>query len=466
MEHKNIILISGGGVSGLGKGLIASSLGSLLKNPTFLKIDPYLNVNAGTLGPSEHGEVFVLDDGTETDLDLGNYQRFCNINLTKDNTMTTGKLYKMIAEKEENGEYLGQTIQVVPHITNLIEEHIHKLAKDHDTVIIELGGTADDIENTPFVASLARYKEKYSLFHIHVSLVPLMGEYKTKPLQTSVKNFCRKELKPDLIIARTLDYNPAPKSMLKKIEDITLIKCINIHNSHNIYDIPDQLLTLESYFTMNQSYKIDMINNTLTIGICGKYSDSVDAYQSLSQSLILAGYSLGIKIKIVWNKVDVDGVVVAGGFGSRGIQEKINILKYCRENDVPCLGICLGMQCMVLEYQRNVLKIDAQSEEMSNENLVIRKIDNKMHKGGMLVKIKENTHLYEAYNEEVIEERFRHRYKVVDSTGFVVSARKNDEITGIELEDHPFYVGVQYHPEFKGSLTHPHPLFQYFLKTL
>lgn len=460
----NVLLITGGSVSGIGKGLIASSLGTLLNNPSFLKIDPYLNVTAGSIGPAEHGEVFVLDDGTETDLDLGNYQRFCNVNLTKDNTLTTGKLYQTIAQKEANGDYLGQTIQVVPHITNLIEEHIQKLLQNHDYLIIELGGTADDIENTPFVAALSRYRHKYGLFHIHVSLVPLMGEYKTKPLQTSVKSFCEKDLRPDVLIARTLDHNPVPKSIIKKIEDITMIKSINVHNTPNIYDIPKQLGSIVS--TLMPPRDVKLLTKTLTVSICGKYSDSVDAYQSLSQSLFLAGYSLNSNIKIVWNQLDADGVIIAGGFGSRGVEDKIEMLQYCRENNVPCLGICLGLQCMVLEYQRNVLKINANSEEYGTDNLVIREIDGNMHTGSMKVHIIGDSHLSNAYGMSEVYERFRHRYMVTETRGFLVCGTKGREIAALELAGHPFYVGVQYHPEFKGSSKDPHPLFRYFLEKL
>jgi CTP synthase len=463
-----IILISGGSISGIGKGLIASSIGSLLTNVTFLKIDPYFNYDAGTLGPSEHGEVFVLKDGTECDLDLGNYQRFCNItDLSQQNTLTTGKLFQTIFENEKCGKYLGKTIQIVPQVTNIFKEWIHKLGKNKDYIIIELGGTVGDLENTHFIASLQRLN--HPIFHIHVSLVPCIhGEYKTKLVQTSVQAFIHDGLKPDLIVSRS--DKQLSDQIIDKIQDRTMIPTMNVWNVDNIYNIPCQFKKLKQFFpNINIPFPLKEFSKTISIDLFGKYSHP-DAYHSLTQSLYLSARKLGISLEFTQNPI-CDGIIVPGGFGERGVDAKIKILKYARENKIPCLGICLGMQCMALEYHRNVLgNTKASSEEFGTGNYVVKQFSNKeMRRGDKVLDVEKSSILYEIYQQEQIKERFRNKYYVDDTIGFQVSSRMSDTCpSSIELtrEEHPFYIGVQYHPEFSSTFQEPNNMFIYFLKKL
>lgn len=463
-----IILISGGSISGIGKGLIASSIGSLLTNVTFLKIDPYLNYDAGTLGPSEHGEVFVLKDGTECDLDLGNYQRFCNItDLSQQNTLTSGKLFQTIFENEKLGKYLGKTIQIVPHVTDIFQDWINKLGENKDYVIIELGGTVGDLENTHFIASLQRLN--YPIFHIHVSLVPCIhGEYKTKLVQSSVQAFIHDGLKPDLIIARSDKH--LDDQIIEKIQDRTMIPTMNVWDVDNIYNIPCQFEKLKQFFPyINIPNELQEFTKTISINLFGKYSHQ-DAYHSLTQSLYLSARKLDISLKFTQD-LDCDGIIVPGGFGERGIDDKINILKYARKNKIHCLGICLGMQCMAIEYHRNVLgNTKATSEEFGSGNFVVKQfLNKKMRKGDKVLDVEKNSILYKIYQKEQIKERFRNKYYVDDITGFNISSRMYDTFpSSIELpqEEHPFYVGVQYHPEFSSTFRESNKLFTYFLKKL
>ena len=458
-----IILITGGSISGIGKGLIASSIGSLLTNVTFLKIDPYLNVSAGSLGPSEHGEVFVLEDGSEVDLDLGNYQRFCDITtFDQNNSLTTGKLFKEIIQQEIEGYFLGQTIQIVPHVTEFFKEWIENISRNKDYCIIELGGTVGDIENTHFISSLRRLN---NVFHIHVSLVPFIQEYKTKLIQTSTNAFVHKGLKPDFVIARS--DNQLPESIIDKIQTMTMIPCMNIWNVKNIYNIPCQMEKLKQFLPISIPSQLPEFSDTIPIFIGGKYTHQ-DAYLSLFESLHLAARKLFMRIEFTTDK-SKGGIIIPGGFGERGLDKKIELLKYARENKIPCLGICLGMQCMALEYQRNVLNFNAQSEEFSNENLVIKEMDGTMHSGAKRMNITNSeTKFSKIHNKPVIYERFRHKYYVSDTSGFNVTAttEENGYPAVIELTDetHPFYMGVQYHPEFLSTFKTPNHLFVEFLK--
>lgn len=454
-----IILITGGSISGIGKGLIASSIGSLLSNYTFtfLKIDPYFNYDAGTLGPSEHGEVFVLEDGSECDLDLGNYQRFCNLtDLNQQNTLTSGKLFSHLQKQEQQGKYLGKTIQIIPHVTDLFQEWINQLAHNKDYVIIELGGTVGDPENTHFIASLQRLQQP--IFHIHVSLTPCIhNEYKTKLVQTSVQSFIQSGLTPNLIIARS--EQPLHNDIINKIQNKTMIPTMNVWNVDNIYNIPCQFEKLKQFFPNIKIPKpLTEFSKTISINLHGKYSHP-DAYHSLIQSLYLAAIQLQLSINFTQD-YNCDGIIVPGGFGERGIQNKIHILQYAREHKIPCLGICLGMQCMILEYQRNVLhNKTANSEEFGNENdnLVIKQFpDKKMNKG--LKQIITTT-------ETIIYERFRNKYYVDNTSGFTVTGTFNNKPAIIQLEDHPYYIGVQYHPEFSSTFNNPNPIFTEFLET-
>lgn len=461
-----IVLITGGSISGIGKGLIASSIGSLLNNVTFLKIDPYLNFDAGTLGPSEHGEVFVLNDGTEVDLDLGNYQRFCNLdNLSYMNTLTTGKLFNHIFQQEKDGKYLGQTIQIIPHVTDFFQQWIEQLSVNKDYVIIELGGTVGDIENTHFIASLRRLS--FDIFHIHVSLVPYIQEYKTKLVQTSVNSFIKHGLTPNLIITRS--DKPLSNLILKKINSITMIPTINVWNESNIYNIPYQLKDLKQFLPITIPKPLLEFSKTITINIVGKYSHQ-DAYHSLYQSLYLSARTLSLNIN--FSNDNYDGIIIPGGFGERGIDYKLEMIKKARINNIPCLGICLGMQCMILEYQKNVLNKKVISEEFLNSDnknydIVIKNIDSTMHKGMKKIHILNNTKLFEIYQKTYnINERFRHKYYVSDTSGFVTSATCTNPNypAAIELFNHLFFIGVQYHPEFNSTINKPHPLFTHFLK--
>ena len=517
------IFVTGGVVSGLGKGITAASLGRLLKarglKVAAQKLDPYINVDPGTMSPYQHGEVFVTNDGAETDLDLGHYERFIDEDLNKYSNLTTGKVYWNVLNKERRGEYLGSTVQVIPHITNEIKEFIYSVGKktDADVVITEIGGTTGDIESQPFLEAIRQVSlevgSENSLF-IHVTLVPFLrgsDEHKTKPTQHSVKELQGMGIRPDIIVLRCDE--PLEENIFKKIAMFCNVKDDCVIENRTIPVLYEAPLMLEEHdFSLivcrelglwtkapNLTEWTDMVNkiknlkNKVSVAIVGKYVQLHDAYLSVAEALRHAGYHHSAEVKIEWvdsetiTKENVaqklrncDGIIVPGGFGSRGIEGKIITAEYARVNDVPYLGICLGMQTAVIEFARNVCSMaDADSGEFNN-NSSHKVIDflpdqnDSINKGGTLrlgaypCKIKEGTKMYECYGTDYVEERHRHRYEfnnefrsVLANSGLTISGTSPDDyiVEAVEIEENRFYVGVQFHPEFKSRPNKPHPLF-------
>ncbi len=520
---KKYIFVTGGVVSGLGKGITAASLGRLLKarglKVAAQKLDPYINVDPGTMSPYQHGEVYVTEDGAETDLDLGHYERFIDENLNKFSNLTTGKVYWNVLNKERKGEYLGSTVQIIPHVTNEIKEFVYRVGKetDADVIITEIGGTIGDIESQAFIEAVRQISlevgKENSLF-IHVTLVPFLSgsdEHKSKPTQHSVKELQGMGVKPDVIILRADE--PLEESIFNKIALFCNVKkdCV-IENITLpvLYEAP--LMLEKSNFSevvcrelginapapdlTEWEEMVDRIKNlhkTVKIALVGKYVALHDAYLSVAEALRHAGYLLGAKVEILWtdsetvteNNVadilkDADGILVPGGFGNRGIEGKIIAAKYARENNVPYLGICLGMQTAVIEFARNVAGIkDADSGEFkpNGANKVIDFLPDQsetVNKGGTLrlgaypLKINENTKLFECYKTLEVFERHRHRYEfnndyrdVLTENGLVIGGTSPDGyiVETIENPKCDFFVGVQFHPEFKSRPDKPHPLF-------
>lgn len=522
------IFVTGGVVSSLGKGITAASLGRLLKNRglnvTIQKFDPYINVDPGTMSPYQHGEVFVTDDGAETDLDLGHYERFIDINLNKNSNVTTGKIYSTVIRKERRGDYLGGTVQVIPHITNEIKDRVFRAAKEThaDVVITEIGGTVGDIESLPFLEAIRQIKSdvgRDNVMYIHCTLVPYLnaaGEMKTKPTQHSVKELRSLGIQPNVIVART--ERPISQDMKDKIAlfcDIDPKAVIEAPDAETLYQVPLHLqaqnlddivcnhLHLEcGEADMTEWTKlVDRVLNlskTVTIGIVGKYVDLQDAYLSVAEALRHAGYEFDSEVKIKWinsEKVngsnvadllsDVDGVLVPGGFGDRGIEGKIHAIRYVRENKVPFLGICLGMQLASVEFARHVLHLEgAHSAEIDPstpyaiidllpEQKEVEDLGGTLRLGLYPCRLEEGTKAFEAYGEPVIYERHRHRYEFnnefreqMEDHGFVFSGLSPDGrlVEIIELKDHPWFVASQFHPEFKSRPTRPEPLFRNFVQ--
>jgi CTP synthase len=522
------LFVSGGVASSLGKGLTASSLGRLLVarglRVTMQKLDPYLNVDPGTMNPFQHGEVFVTDDGAETDLDIGHYERFLDTNLHGSANVTTGQVYSRVIAKERRGEYLGETVQVIPHITNEIKERIRAMAApDIDVVITEIGGTVGDIESQPFLEAARQIRQEVgrdNVFYLHVSLVPYIGpsgELKTKPTQHSVVALRSIGIAPDAIVLRS--DRAIPLSVKKKISlmcDVDLAAVVAAVDAPSIYDIPKVLhaegldayvvkrLGLESHEVVWGEWdalleKVHHPKHHIRVGLVGKYIDLPDAYLSVSEALRAGGFANEAKIEIVWipsdecatpdgaakNLKDVDAICVPGGFGIRGIEGKVGALRYARENKIPTLGLCLGLQCMVIEAARNLAGIsDAISAEFSDSGTpVIATMDDqreivagKQDMGGTM-----RLGLYQAdllagsvvattYASLKISERHRHRYEVnnlyrdqIASAGLVFSGfyKTQDLVEFVELPKgvHPYYVGTQAHPELRSRPTRPHPLF-------
>lgn len=522
------IFVTGGVVSGLGKGITAASLGRLLKSRGLKvaaqKLDPYINVDPGTMSPFQHGEVYVTEDGAETDLDLGHYERFIDENLNKYSNLTTGKVYWNVLNKERRGEYLGSTVQVIPHITNEIKEFVYSVGKktDADVVITEIGGTIGDIESQPFIEAVRQISlevgRENSLF-IHVCLVPFLSgsdEHKSKPAQHSVKEMQGMGVNPNIIVLRC--DKPLENSIFDKISLFCNVKrdCV-IENITlpNLYEAP--LMLEKSGFSeivcrelnikapepdlaewTKLVEKIKAERKEVYIGLVGKYVELHDAYLSVAEALRHAGYYYDARVKITWidsetitdeNSAeilkDLDGIIVPGGFGSRGIEGMIFAAKYARENNVPYFGICLGMQIAVIEYARHVAGIkDANSGEFDEicENKVIDFMPGQyedIDKGGTLrlgaypCVLQENTNILSLYGEKNISERHRHRYEfnndyreILQQHGLTLSGISPDGrlVETVELTERPFFVGVQYHPEFKSRPNKPHPLFKGFIK--
>ena len=523
--NKKYIFVTGGVVSGLGKGITAASLGRLLKSRGLKvaaqKFDPYINIDPGTMSPYQHGEVFVTDDGAETDLDLGHYERFIDESLNKFSNITTGKVYWNVLNKERRGEYLGETVQVIPHITNEIKNQVYKLGKitDSDIIITEIGGTVGDIESQPFLEAIRQVSlevgEENCIF-IHVTLVPYIAgseELKSKPTQHSVKELQGLGIKPDMIICRC-DI-PLDESIKKKISLFCNVKpdCV-IENStvENLYEAPLMLeksnfseivcrelgikgtkCDLTEWTELVAKIKTAINNDSINIAIVGKYVKLHDAYISVAESLRHAGYAEGVNVNILWidseeitrDNVaemlkDCKGIVVPGGFGNRGVEGKIEAVRYCRENNLPCLGICLGMQVAVIEFARNVLGLkDANSREFDDitENPVIDIMSDQidiedmggtMRLGAYPCAIKKDSKLFEIYGKELIHERHRHRFEFNNkyrdmylANGMNLSGISPDGrlVEAVEIKDNDFFVGVQYHPEFLSRPNRPHPLF-------
>ncbi|NEZ47411.1 CTP synthase [Clostridium niameyense] len=522
------IFVTGGVVSSLGKGITAASLGRLLKNRgikvSIQKFDPYINIDPGTMSPYQHGEVFVTEDGAETDLDLGHYERFIDENLSKNSNVTTGKIYWSVISKERRGDYLGATVQVIPHITNEIKSRVYRVAKekDVDVVITEIGGTIGDIESLPFLEAIRQIKYEVgreNVCFIHVTLVPYLGaagELKTKPTQHSVKELRSIGIQPDIIVCRS--EKNIPEDLKKKIGlfcNVESEDVIQNLNASNLYEVPlmlhkeglDNLVCKKLGLSCNKIdnsewnsmvENIKNISKNVTIALVGKYVELHDAYISVVEALNHGGYANNCDVNIKWINAedikeesidtylkDVDGVLLPGGFGDRGVEGKILAANWARKNKVPFLGICLGMQCAVIEFSRNVLGFkDANSSEINpnTQYPVIdlmpdqKDIDDKggtMRLGSYPCKLLKESKAYESYGEEVIYERHRHRYEFnneyrneLTKAGLILSGLSPDErlVEIVEVEDHPFYVAVQFHPELKSRPNRPHPLFKSLIK--
>lgn len=522
------IFVTGGVVSSLGKGITAASLGRLLKNRgltvTIQKFDPYINVDPGTMSPYQHGEVFVTDDGAETDLDLGHYERFVDINVTKFNNITTGKIYSTVLQKERRGDYLGGTVQVIPHITNEIKDRVFRAGQETnvDVVITEIGGTVGDIESLPFLEAIRQIKSdvgRDNVMYIHCTLVPYIkaaGELKTKPTQHSVKELRSLGIQPNLIVLRT--EMPMSEDMKDKIAlfcDIEAKAVIECPDADTLYSIPltlqeqhmDQIVLEHLKIQAPEAdmtewnalvKKVTNLSKMTSIALVGKYVELQDAYISVVEALKHAGYQFDADIDIRWinseevnedNVKDilgeVDGILVPGGFGDRGIEGKILAIQFARENKVPFLGICLGMQLASIEFARNVLGYkDAHSAEIEPntshpiidllpEQKDVEDLGGTLRLGLYPCKLTEGTKAFAAYDDEVIYERHRHRYEFnnhyrqeMEAKGFTFSGTSPDGrlVEIIELKDHPWFLASQFHPEFISRPTRPQPLFRDFVE--
>ncbi len=534
MSETKYIFITGGVLSSLGKGIASASIATLLKNSglkvSILKADPYINVDPGTMSPLEHGEVFVTDDGAETDLDLGHYERFLDENLSQKNNFTTGRVYSTVIEKERRGDYLGKTIQVIPHIVGEIVRRIKKAGEGQEILIVEIGGTVGDIEGLPFLEAIRAMRVelgKKNAMNIHLTLVPYIkvaGELKTKPTQHSVGELRRIGITPDMIICRS--EIPLNRDLKNKIA----ISCgvdkncvIESPDSASIYQIPLTFLNQNILEPIAENLGLKKLNpnmskwdslvkrviapnSEVTIAFVGKYLDLKESYKSLTEGLIHAGATLDTKVKINWvdseklnsenvDKIlkDVSGVLVPGGFGERGIDGKMTAINYARINKIPFLGICLGMQLAIIEFARNILNIkDANSMEFdpNTKEPLIYLIDSfidangkkqirtyksplggTMRLGGYDCNIKPNTLLSKIYGTKKTRERHRHRYEanpkyreILEKNGLIVSGESDGLIEAIELKNHPFFVGVQFHPEFTSRLISPNPVILNFIE--
>jgi CTP synthase len=525
MAHQTkYIFVTGGVTSSLGKGIIAASLAKLLQgrghSVTIQKLDPYINIDPGTLNPYEHGECYVTDDGAETDLDLGHYERFLNVPTSQANNITTGRIYQSVINKERKGEYLGKTVQVIPHVTDEIIRSIKILGEKgtYDFVITEIGGTVGDIESLPYIEAVRQmcWESKIDCLVIHLTLIPYLsaaGELKTKPTQHSVKELLKLGVQPDILVCRT--EHPLNDSIKKKVAlfcNVAEEAVIESMDAETIYDVPllmqkerldDVVLKKLNCEYLNTKPDLTNWNKFLKryknpsyevrIAIVGKYTELADAYKSIVEGFNHAGAEIEAKLKVKWVQSDdlteanverklngVSGVLVAPGFGDRGIEGKIATIKYVRENNIPFLGICLGMQCAVIEFARNVLGLeDAHSLEMNKETThpVINLMESQkevtnyggtMRLGAYDCAIEQNTLAYSIYQNTTISERHRHRFEFNNEykqqfidNGMVCSGlnSENNLVEIVELPSHPFFIGVQFHPEYKSTVANPHPLF-------
>jgi len=522
------VFVTGGVTSSLGKGIISASLAKLLQargySTTIQKLDPYINIDPGTLNPYEHGECFVTDDGAETDLDLGHYERFLNVPTSQANNVTTGRIYQAVIEKERRGDYLGKTVQVIPHITDEIKDRIQLLSKDgkFDIIITEIGGTVGDIESLPYVEAVRQmlWEHEEDCIVIHLTLVPYLsaaGELKTKPTQHSVKQMMELGVQPDILCCRTeheLDLTLRKK--IAKFCNVSINAVIEARDANSIYDVPllmqaeelDKvvlqklgLITKTNPDLSDWKAFLQRLNNPkkeVTIGLIGKYVELKDSYKSISESFIHGGVASEAKVNVEWIHSEtltkdniqeslghLNGILVAPGFGTRGISGKIEAVNFARENNIPFLGICLGMQVAVIEFARNVLKMtDANSTEISEktkfpvismmeEQKQVSYFGGTMRLGTYKCQLKSNSKASNAYNSENINERHRHRFEFNNSyleqfekAGMLASGRNPETglVEVIEIPNHPWFVGVQFHPEYKSTVAKPHPLFVAFVQ--
>jgi len=530
------IFVTGGVVSSLGKGIAAAAIGALLEakglKVTLQKLDPYINVDPGTLSPFQHGEVFVTDDGAETDLDLGHYERFTSLRTLQANNYTTGKIYYNVITKERQGDYLGETVQVVPHITDEIKRAIRSANNDYDVMIVEIGGTIGDIESLPFLEAIRQFRYdvgRENVLYVHLTLIPYIrsaGELKTKPTQHSVKEYREIGIQPDILLCRT--ERPLPPDIKKKIA----IHCnldgdavIAARDVETIYEVPivfhneglDQLIGKKLKLDLHEPdltlwkdivRKIKEPKNEVTIAIVGKYTGLKDSYKSLIEALTHGGIANDARVNLQWidsEEIEVqgperflseaDGILVPGGFGHRGIEGKLKAIRYARDKKIPYFGICLGMQCAVIEFSRNVCDLSANSTEfdINTKNPVIYLMEQwydfrkggievrseDSHKGGTMrlgaypCVLEEGTSAFRAYGTKEISERHRHRYEfnnayreILTRQGMKISGLSPDGelVEIIEIADHPWFLGCQFHPEFKSRPTDPHPLFKAFIE--
>ena len=516
------IFVTGGVVSGLGKGITSASLGNLLKarglSIVNQKLDPYINVDPDTMNPFQHGEVFVTEDGATTDLDLGHYERFTGVNLRKDANVTTGSIYRKVIDRERKGDYLGATVQVIPHITDEIKRRIKGISNEVDVQITEIGGTVGDIEILPFLEAARQIRKEFgqeNVMFVHVTLVPFIGpstELKTKPTQHSVSMLRSYGISPDLIVLRSeQELTDEIKSKVSLFCDVSFENVINAPDLDDIYDVPikmyeegldaavDKRLALNSdspdLSRWNEMLSLkNGVNKNVKIAILGKYFGLPDSYMSVVEALKHSCLQNKVNLDLVWIDADnyeiedlknLNGVVVPGGFGYRGIEGKIGAIEYLRKNKIPFLGICLGLQCAVIEFARNVCGIsDANSTEFSqttknpvidllpNQDLEADDVGASMRLGTYPCKIQPDTMVKDIYNNEIIYERHRHRYEVnnkfrneLESKGLVFSGLSPDEdlVEMIELKDHPYFVASQFHPEFKSRPWDPAPMFNSFI---
>jgi CTP synthase len=530
MNAKRIkyIFVTGGVVSSLGKGIAAASIGRLLKargfNVTILKLDPYLNVDPGTMSPYQHGEVYVTEDGVETDLDLGHYERFIHTDMTKDNNTTAGQVYEAVIKRERKGDYLGKTVQVIPHITDEIKRRILQIGMigKYDVVFVEVGGTVGDIESLPFLEAIRQFileQGRENVMIVHLTLVPYLahsGEMKTKPTQHSVMKLREIGLQPDMLLCRT--DRPLETSDRDKIAlfcSISQEMVIEARDAHTIYEIP---LSYEKYGVgdkvaarlglpkrepdlagwKNFVRKVQNPTQYVRIGICGKYTELLDSYKSIIEAFVHAGVDNDAKVELKWLDselmnsenaaeffTDVSGLLVPGGFGERGSEGKIAAIKYARETSLPFFGICLGLQCAIIEFARNVCGLkDANSTEFNKNTpypvidlmetqIDITNLGGTMRLGAWACKLTRDSRSSSAYKKNLISERHRHRYEVnnhyvdlLKEHGLLIAGVNPDNnlVEVIELPNHPWFVGVQYHPELKSRVLDTHPLFREFVR--
>ena len=527
-KNTKYIFVLGGVMSGLGKGIAASSIGYILKNSglkvTILKLDPYLNVDPGTMNPYQHGEVFVLDDGSETDLDLGHYERFIDVSMTRNNNATAGQIYSTVLEKERKGEYLGQTVQVIPHVTDEIIKRIKSVnkPKKYDVVICEVGGTVGDIESLPFMEAIRQLSLNVGPQNhliMHVTLLPYVdasGELKSKPTQHSVMKLREIGLSPDMILCRSQHH--IDKSVREKIALFCNVRSDHVFEGRDvqsIYEVPLLLHEQNMGHLVNERLQLNkepdlsklknFVHNyknpqiELTIAMCGKYTELIDSYKSVLESFVHAGVENSARVNIKWVKTDkitndksaskqfkdVDGILILPGFGSRGSEGKILSSKYARENNIPFLGICLGMQCAIIDFARHVCGLKGANSTEFNKRTKHPVIDlmesqkaikikgGTMRLGAYDCTIKAGTKTYSAYRSKKISERHRHRYEVnnryknrLEKAGMVISG-VNDSlgvVETIEISGHPWFVAGQFHPELKSRVNKAHPLFREFIK--